>query len=156
MISAPVFLIASGVLSSGSTLMPPVQITRSAPASIAARHPSVIFWLSSSKVSWKMTSVSYSASFSRMTGVGASAQIAFTRSILSFLMTSGIILVPASLSPAFTGVFPWRLAIIISPKLFTFFNFSLSTFNSPLQSAMSSIFPSLTSDGCIWSFLHIS
>lgn len=34
---------ASGVLSSGSTLIPPVQNTISAPASIARKHPSVIF-----------------------------------------------------------------------------------------------------------------
>lgn len=42
-IRASVFLMASGVLSSGSTLIPPVQNTISAPASIARKHPSVIF-----------------------------------------------------------------------------------------------------------------
>lgn len=39
--------------------------------------------------------------------------------------------------------------IIISPRLFTFFSFSRSTFKRPSQSAISSIFPSLTSDGCM-------
>ena len=44
-----------------------------------------------------------------------------------------MILVPAILSPVFTGKFPCLDAIIISPRLFTAFNFSVLIFNTPSQ-----------------------
>ena len=81
--------------------------------------------------------------------IGPSSHMCEAASSLSFFMTSGMILVPASLSPFFTVVLPCLVAIIISPKELTFFSFSLSTLSSPSQSAITSILPSFTGDGCI-------
>ena len=77
-------------------------------------------------------------------------------SIFSSSITRGMMRVPASLSPAFTPKFPWRVAIIIWPKPFTALRASLFTFKRPSQAAVSSIFPSLASERSICSPRHMA
>lgn len=119
---------ASGVLSSGSTLIPPVQNTISAPASIARKHPSVIFCHhhqtphETSSVHQTLLffldnrgkRILYPAMVHFVSGcdyrcfsdherlyIKNRSVIAYVRSRLQLIlfMTSGMILVPASLSP---------------------------------------------------------
>ena len=73
------------------------------------------------------------------------------RSIFSFSMTRGITRVPQSLSPFFTTKPLGRVAIIISPRLFTARRRSRSARNRPSHPAMSSIFPSLGSVASMFS-----
>ena len=92
----------------------------------------------------------------RMEKIGAGPAASTALSIFSFSITRVIILVPASLSPFFTGKSPWREAIIISPRLLPATSASRLIFSNPSVSAMSSIFPSLISEGCICSPAQIS
>ena len=182
----PLLRMARGVRSSGSTLIPPVHMTISAPSAIICFMAAVIALSSSPGVEWAIMWQPYSPIFSSITGVnvscimpfstslpvvttpyflgfmgrrrsmGLSPAAAFARSIACFSITRGIILVPQSLSPAFTGKPEERVAIIIRPKEFTSLSFWISAMNSPSISAISSILPSLGSVGCIFSPIHIS
>ena len=58
--------------------------------------------------------------------------------------TRGITRIPASLSPGRTAVLPCRVAMMISPMLFTAHSRSSSTWNRPANWAVSSILPSFT------------
>ena len=87
--------------------------------------------------------------------IGSAPAAAFTRSIFSFSMTSGMMRVPASLSPFFTGKSPWRVAIIICPKELTASSFSLFMRRTPSISEQSSILPSFTSPRLMFSPLQI-
>ena len=70
---APVFLIASGVRSSGSTLMPPLHTTISQPFESISRIAAVIFSWSSFRVTCSVITLPpNSLSFSTMTGVKVS------------------------------------------------------------------------------------
>ena len=77
-------------------------------------------------------------------------------SIFSSSITRGMIRVPASLSPAFTGTFPCREAIIIWPMLFTALRASFFILNRPLHAAVSSIFPSLGAERSMYSPLQMA
>jgi len=72
-------------------------------------------------------------------------------SIFSCSMTSGMMRVPASFWPFFTGRSPWMVAIIIWGVRFTASRASRLIFSRPSQSAMSSILPSFGS--VPWMFL---
>ena len=171
---------ARGVRSSGSTLMPPVQTTMSAPRLIHSRIASVVISALSSLSVLPSTSIPCSSSFAFTTGVNLSSirprytslpvvtipafifrkgrirktgsvpQISFTRFIFSSSITSGTTRMPAILSPLFTGKSPWREASTICPRAFTAFSFSRSIFRSPSTSAVSSIFPSFGSEAFMW------
>ena len=67
----------------------------------------------------------------RIRKIGPPSAASFARSIFSFSITSGMIRVPAILSPFFTGKSPWRPAIIISPREFTAKSFFRSIFKRP-------------------------
>ena len=82
----------------------------------------------------------------RIVKIGSFPHIRLTCSIFSSSITRGTTRIPATLSPFFTGKFPWRDAITICPNPFTAFSFSLSTLSSPSVSAVSSIFPSFGFD----------
>ena len=71
-IRAPLWRMARGVRSSGSTLMPPVQRISSTPESAISRMAAVMASLSSPGVAWAVMVQPYSASFSSNTGVKAS------------------------------------------------------------------------------------
>ena len=179
--SAPVFRMASGVRSSGSTLMPPVVKMSSQPAAFASRMAAVMPAGSSSQTLWKVISQPYSASLPTRMGVNLSSMrplntslpvvmtanflacmgstfrigslpaAACMASIFSCSMTSGMMRVPASFWPFFTGRSPWMVAIIIWGVRFTASRASRLIFSRPSQSAMSSIFPSFGS--VPWMFL---
>ena len=170
---------ARGVRSSGSTLMPPVHSTSSAPAASIRLTAAVIWTWSSSRTSCQPDSQPYSASFSWMTGEkvssmrpwytslpvmirpyrrgrkgssrsrGPSPAACRAASIFSFSMTRGMTRVPHSLSPRFTGKPELRVAIIISPRRFTARSRSTSASSRPSSSATSSIFPSLGAVACM-------
>ena len=83
--------------------------------------------------------------------IGSAPAAACIASIFSCSMTSGMMRVPASFCPFFTGRSPWMVAIIICGVLFTAINALRLIFSSPSQSAISSIFPSF---GAVpWIFL---
>ena len=163
---------ASGVRSSGSTLMPPVVKISSQPAAFASRMAAVMPAGSSSQTLWKAISQPYTASFCSRMGVNLSSMrplntslpvvitanffwwkgstfrmgfgpaAACMASIFSCSMTSGMMRVPASLAPFFTGRSPWIVAIIIWGVLFTASRALRSILSRPSQSAISSILPS--------------
>ena len=87
--------------------------------------------------------------YGKMEKIGSVPATSAARSIFSFSITRGIILVPASLSPFFTGKSPWRDAIIISPSELTASRASLRILSTPSMSAISSIFPSFISEPCM-------
>ena len=179
--SAPVFRMASGVRSSGSTLMPPVVKISSQPAAFASRMAAVMPAGSSSQTLWKTISQPYSASLRSRMGVNLSSMrplktslpvvmtanffwwkgrtfrmglspAAFCMaSIFSCSMTSGMMRVPASLAPFFTGMSPWMVAIIICGVWLTASKAARSILSRPSQSAISSILPSFGS--VPWMFL---
>ena len=64
---------------------------------------------------------------------------------VSSLMMRGMTRIPASLSPFFTAVLPFRVAIITSSRELTAMSRWLSTWNRPSQAARSSILPSFVS-----------
>ena len=183
---APVFLMASGVRSSGSTLMPPVQNTISQPASSIRWTSAVMASVSSPGVAVQRHSQPNAASLACRMGVnlssirpfftslpvatmpnflrfsgkrrrmGVSPASALACSIFSFLMTSGMTRVPHSLSPFFTTNPLDRVAIISSPMAFSARSRGRSTRNSPSASAVSSILPSLASPARMCSFRQMS
>ena len=180
--AAPLFRIASGVRSSGSTLMPPVQRIISTPSSAILRMAAVMAALSSPGVTWAAMVQPYSASFSSSTGVKASwispfctsLPVVTTPKVLArkgrsckrgsgpatwrafsmavFSITSGMMRVPQSLSPLCTANPEDRVAIIMRPRALTARMRFASAKNSPSQSAESSILPSLGSEAVICSF----
>ena len=177
---------ASGVRSSGSTLMPPVQRISSTPSSAIFRMAAVMASLSSPGVAWAVMVQPYSASFCSSTGVKASWISPFCTSLpvvttpklrarkgrscnsgsvpttwracsmAVFSMTSGMMRVPQSLSPFCTRKPEDRVAIIIRPRALTARMRSASARNSPSQSAVSSILPSFGSEAVICAFWHRS
>ena len=161
--------------------MPPVVKMSSQPASFASRMAVVMPAGSSSQTLWKVISQPYSASLPTRIGVNLSSMrplntslpvvmtanflacmgstfrigslpaAACMASIFSCSMTSGMMRVPASFWPFFTGRSPWMVAIIIWGVRFTASRASRLIFSRPSQSAMSSIFPSFGS--VPWMFL---
>ena len=137
---------AAGVLSSGSTLMPPVHRTSSAPASRTSAMARATRSSPSSTTRRAVTAMPNSASFASTTGVNASCisplatslpvvtmpavrifqgsssrrgrppPMASARASFSSPITRGITRVPHSTSPRRTAVPPWRVAIISSPS----------------------------------------
>ncbi len=173
---------APGVLSSGSTLMPPVQRTRSTPLFRTPAMAAAMASSSSPARRCSVTAMPNSSSFRRTTGVkaswtsplatslpvvmtpavfsfqgrsssrGASPAASSARESFSSSITRGITRVPQSLSPARTGVLPRRVAIMTSSSRFTAFSRRVSTRKRPSMAAVSSILPSLTALRTMCSF----
>ncbi len=169
---APAALIAPGVWSSGSTLIPPVQKISSISASCASMMASLMVSISSPTIRTIFVSTGNLASLSSTTGEKVSWILpwrislpvtkiaAFIRWYGKMLKTGeltssckvdkrcssiskGTTRIAATLSPAFTGIlFSWE-EITISSAEFRRNNFSALISSKPSHSANSSILPSL-------------